>query len=218
MRGIFYLLPLCVFCLGWSGGRASHFSHVHAPLSSRGTFNQPSQIPSATATPAPDETDPEGAPLSELTAARVSTDWQGFDDAAHGLTIFYPPRWFFFDAAQELTLPEEMTAPARAAVSSLLMQLQSIGPMDSFIGCGFASPQDDSDLLHVNNVVVEIFPSKGLTLYQFGQDALPRSWTGGSGSMWTVSSWSPDCGLTGRRRFRFVSGAVSLHRPLRGRF
>ena len=169
MRGIFYLLPLCVFCLGWSGGRASHFSHVHAPLSSRGTFNQPSQIPSATATPAPDETDPEGAPLSELTAARVSTDWQGFDDAAHGLTIFYPPRWFFFDAAQELTLPEEMTAPARAAVSSLLMQLQSIGPMDSFIGCGFASPQDDSDLLHVNNVVVEIFPSKGLTLYQFGQ-------------------------------------------------
>ena len=171
MRGILYLMPLCVFCLGWSAGTASQFSHVHAPLSSGGTFNQSSQVPSAAATPAPDVTDPESAPPPQSAEAQLYVYWQAFHDAAHGLTIFYPPQWLFFDAAQDLTLPEEIAEPARAAISNLLLQLQSTGPTNSFIGYGFASPQEPSDLLHVNSVVAEVFSSKGLTLHQFGQSA-----------------------------------------------
>ena len=94
-------------------------------------------------------------------AGKLSADWQAFDDTTHGLTIFYPPGWLFFDAAQELTLPEEMDGSARGKMMTLLMRLQATVQSDSFVGFGFALPQDPPDLLHINNVIVDIFPSKG---------------------------------------------------------
>ena len=196
MRGILYLLPLGIFCLGWSSGPASHLSQFHAPLSLRpeaaasaarlpnagirAAFTHSSQAPPATATPPPqpspsNQTGPEEAPLAQAAADDSPADWRAFDHTTHGLTIFYPPRWLFFDAAQELTLPERMAAPVRAAAMSLLMRLQSSTPQPgSFVGYGFASPQEPPELLHVNSVVVDIFPLRGLTLYQFGQTAAAR--------------------------------------------
>ncbi len=156
MQGFLYLLLLCCFCLGWSAGTASRFSQYPS-----------SKVPAATATPTPDE-----MPARPGSAAgKLSADWQAFDDTTHGLTIFYPPGWLSFDAAQELTLPEEMDGSARGKMMTLLMRLQATVQSDSFVGFGFALPQDPPDLLHINNVIVDIFPSKGLTLYEFGQGA-----------------------------------------------
>ena len=156
MQGFLYLLLSCCFCFGWSAGTASRLSQ-----------NLPSNFPSATAIAAPD-----AIPARPHSAAgKPSSGWQPFDDTTHGLTIFYPPGWLFFDAAQDLTLPEEIDGAARGKMMAQLMRLQAAAQSDSVVGFGFALPQEPPDLLHINNVSVDIFPSKGLTLYQFGQIA-----------------------------------------------
>ena len=198
MRGMLYLLPLCVFCLGLFARAApsillptdstsarrgvSRASYRGTELSGKldGTFGDlarsshfpSSQTPSATATPAPDETGVENAPLAAgPEAVKISVDWQAFDNPTHGLKIFYPPGWLFFDGTQAAPLQPEMAAIGRAEIVHLLMRLQSSMQPNSLIGFGFAFPQDPPDLQHADNVVVEIFPSKGLSLYEFGQGA-----------------------------------------------
>ena len=198
MRGMLYLLPLCVLCLGLFAQAAPSISLLTDLTAARrgvslasyrgpglsgkldGTFGDiarssqfpSSQSPSATATPAPDETGVENAPpAADPEAVKVSTDWQAFDDPTHGLKIFYPPGWLFLDGTQAETLQPEMAALGRAEIVHLLMGLQSTMQPNSLIGFGFAFPENSPDLLHADNVVVEIFPSRGLSLYEFGQGA-----------------------------------------------
>ena len=171
MRGILCLLPLCLFCLGWSNGTASHLAYHHAPHSSKDAISHPSQSPPGTAVPSPDESGPVSPPLLGSAEGGVFADWQIFNDAGLGLTIFGPPGWQFVEDVQEWTLTDGVAEQARAALTGLLMQLQSSGQSDSLIGIGYVSPQFYTDLLHVNQFAVEIFPSNGLTLYQFGRGA-----------------------------------------------
>ena len=198
MQGMLYLLPLCVFCLGlfaraapsislhtnstaarrgvslssYRGlGLSGKLSGTYADLARSSRFPS-SQSPSATATPAPDETGEENAQVAaDAEAVKVSAEWQAFDVPTHGLKIFYPPGWLFFDGTQAAVLQPEMAALGRAEIVHLLMGLQSSLQPNSLIGFGFAFPQDPPDLLHADNVVVEIFPSRGLSLYEFGQGA-----------------------------------------------
>ena len=197
MRGVLYLVPLCLLCLGWFGRTApepSLLSDSNAArrgvslASHRGpeTFGElaaassdfalslhfpSSQAPSSTPTPAPNEQDTETAPQADAETANVSTGWQAFEDAAHGLTILYPPGWLFFEGTQAATLQQDMAAIDRAEIVKLLMELQSTVQPSSLIGFGFAFPQDPPDLLHANSVIVEILPARGLALYEFGQGA-----------------------------------------------
>ena len=198
MRGILYLLPLCVFCLGWFAraapsnplltdstaarrvfslasyrgpGTSGKLDRTSGDLARSSQFRS-SHSPSVTPTPAPDETDVEDAPLAMSPEAfKVSADWQGFDDLRRGVKIFYPPGWLFFDGTQAATLQQEMAALGRAEIVNLLMSLPDRVRPSSLIGFGVAFPQDPPDLLHADNVVVEIFPSRDLSLYEFGQGA-----------------------------------------------
>ena len=198
MRGILYLLPLCVFCLGWFARAAPSIPLLTDSTAARRVFSlasyrgpgisgkldrtsgdlarssqfRSSHSPSVTPTPAPYETDVEDAPLARTPeAVKVSADWQAFDDLTRGLKILYPPGWLFFDGTQAATLQQEMAALGRAEIVSLLMSLQYRVQPSSLIGFGVAFPQDPPDLLHADNVVVEILPSRGLSLYEFGQGA-----------------------------------------------
>ena len=198
MRGMLYLLPLCVLCLGLFARAAPSISLLTDLTAARrgvslasyrgpglsgkldGTFGDlarssqfpSSQSPSATATPAPDETSVENAPPpADPETVKVSADWQAFDNPTHGLKIFYPPGWLFFDGTQAETLQPEMAALGRAEIVHLLMGLQLSMQPNSLIGFGFAFPNEPPDLLHADNVVVEIIPSRGLSLYEFGQGA-----------------------------------------------
>ncbi len=198
MRGILYLVPLCLFCLGWSP-RAAPQSPLLAdstavrrgahPASYRGpgtsgfldaTFNDIAhasrfrsyQSPSPTSTPTPDDSVSEAVPsAASPKTVKTSTDWQAFDNSAYGLTIHYPPEWHFFDSTQTEALQQEMEALGRVEILKLLMDLQSTVQPSLFLGAGFAFPQDPPDLLHANSVIVEIFPARGLALYEFGQGA-----------------------------------------------
>ena len=174
MRGILCLLPLCLFCLGWSNGTASHLSYNHAPHSSKDAISHPSQSPPGTAVPSPDESGPVSPPLLGAAEGGVFADWQIWDDTGLGLTIFSPPGWQFVEDVQVWMLTDGVAEQARAALTGLLLQLQSNGQPDSLIGIGYVSPQFYTDLLHVNQFAVEIFPSNGLTLYQFGWGAAAR--------------------------------------------
>ena len=197
MRGVSYLVPLCLLCLGWFGRTApepsllfdSNAARRGVPVASHrgpGTFGElaaassdfalslhfpSSQSPSPRPTPAPDEQDTETAPQADPEPVNVSTDWHAFEDVAHGLTIYCPPEWLFFDGAQTEALRQEMAALGRAEIVKLLIELQSTVQSSSFIGAGFAFPSDSPDLLHANSVIVEIFPARGLSLYEFGQGA-----------------------------------------------
>ena len=197
MRGILYLVPLCLFCLGWFTRAAPELSLLsdsttarlgaslasyHAPGTSgkldvnfgdfRVSMQSPSsQSPSPTPTPAPDEKDSEVAPLADPEAINVSTDWQAFEDVVHGLTILYPPGWLFFDGTQAAILQQDMAAIGRAEIVKLLIELQSTVQPSTLIGFGFVFPEDPPELLHANSVVVEIFPATSLSLYEFGQGA-----------------------------------------------
>ena len=198
MRGILYLLPLCVFCLGWFARAAPSIPLLTDSTAVRRVFSlasyrgpgifgkldrtsgdlarssqfRSSHSPSVTPTPAPDETDVEDAPLARTPeAVKVSADWQAFDDLTRGLKILYPPGWLFFDGTQAATLQQEMAALGRAEIVNLLMSLQYRVQPSSLIGFGVAFPQDPPDLLHADNVVVEILSSRGLSLYEFGQGA-----------------------------------------------
>ena len=198
MRAILYLVPLCLFCLGWSP-RAAPESPLLAdstavrrgafPASYRGpetsglldatlddiahaTRFRSSQSPSPTSTPTPDDSVSEVLPLSASPKTfKTSADWQAFDDTANGLTIYFPPEWLFFDGTQAATLQQEMQALGRPDIVNLLMELHATLQSNSLIGFGFAFPQDPPDFLHANSVVVEIFPANELTLYEFGQGA-----------------------------------------------
>ena len=217
MRGILYLLPLCLFCLGWVSGPVSHFSFDHAPRSSKGATGHPSQSPSGTAAPSPDVSGPASPALPGSTQGGVLADWQVFDDARLGLTIFSPPEWHFVEDVQAWTLSDGMAEPARAALTGLLMQLQSAGQPDSLIGAGYVSPQQYTDLLHVNQFAVEIFPRERVDVVPVRLGRGPRSWGGRPASTWTASNWSPDCGQTGKRRFRSGFGEASPRDRFRGR-
>ena len=162
MRGILCLLPLCLFCLGWSNGTASHLSYNHAPHSSKDAISHPSQSPPGTAVPSPDESGPASPPLLGAAEGGVFADWQIWDDTGLGLTIFSPPGWQFVEDVQVWMLTDGVAEQARAALTGLLLQLQSNGQPDSLIGIGYVSPQFYTDLLHVNQFAVEIFPSNGL--------------------------------------------------------
>ena len=198
MRGILYLVPLCFLCLGWSA-RAAPDSPLLAdstavrrgafPASYRGpgtsdlldaTFDdtvyasrfRSSQSPSPSSTPTPDDSVSEVAPpATSPKTVNTSTNWQAFDNSAYGLTIYCPPEWRFFDSTQTEALQQEMEALGRVEILKLLMDLQSTVQPSLFLGAGFAFPQDPPDLLHANSVIVEIFPARGLALYEFGQGA-----------------------------------------------
>lgn len=198
MRGMFYLVPIFLSFLGWfsraapglplfydssTAQRGALPASSYAPgtpgkldVTSSGIrlpIQSPSsQSPSPTSTPAPGEKDTE---VSQLVAApetfKVSADWQAFEDVAHGLTIFCPPQWLFFDGSQPATLQQDMAAMDRAEVVNLLTELRSDVQLSRLVGFGFAFPQEPPELLHANSVIVEIFPAKGLALYEFGQGA-----------------------------------------------
>ena len=198
MRAILYLLPLSLFCLGWFIQSAPDFTLYTGTTFLRG--NAPSvgssgreipdnldgtagglarvsqfrssQSPSATPTPVTGEISVKDAPsATDSEAVEFSTDWQAFEDLANDLTIYYPREWHFFDGTQTEALQQEMGALGRAEIVKLLIELQSTVQPSSFIGAGFAFPPDPPDLLHANSVIVEIFPARGLALYEFGQGA-----------------------------------------------
>ena len=201
MRAMMYLLPLSLFCLGWftrsapdlslltditvprrsvSFGGFAHaspfafwrWSSITPGLLSAKMQIRSSQSPSATATPVPGDTTIEDAPFAAgPETIKISADWQAFEDVAHGLTIRYPPGWLFFNGTQTAALQQDMEALGRAEIVNLLLELQSTVQPSSLIGVGFAFPQDPPDLLHANSVIVEIFPTRGLALYEFGQGA-----------------------------------------------
>ena len=198
MRGILYLVPLCLFCLGWSARAApdspllvdSTAARLGAfPAGNRGpgtsglldaTFDdiahasrfRSSQSPSPTPTPTADDSVSEVIPQAASPRTfNISADWQAFDDVANGLTIYFPPEWLFFDGTQAATLQQDMQALGRADIVNLLMELHATLLSNSLIGFGFAFPQDPPDFLHANSVVIEIFPANELTLYEFGQSA-----------------------------------------------
>ncbi len=198
MRAILYLLPLSLFCLGWfiqsapdftlytgttflrgsapsvgSSGReiADNLDGTAGGLARVSQFRS-SQSPSATPTPVTGEISVKDAPsATDSEAVEFSTDWQAFEDLANDLTIYYPREWHFFDGTQTEALQQEMGALGRAEIVKLLIELQSTVQPSSFIGAGFAFPPDPPDLLHANSVIVEIFPARGLALYEFGQGA-----------------------------------------------
>ena len=198
MRGILYLVPFCLFCLGWSAQAAPEsplladstavrrgaFSASYRGPGASGlldaTFDDiahasrflSSHSPSPTSTPIPVDSVSEVVPQAAgPKTAKISADWQAFDDLANGLTIYFPPEWLFFDGTQAATLQQDMQALGRADIVNLLMELRATLQSSLLIGFGFAFPQDPPDFLHANSVVVEIFPAKELTLYEFGQGA-----------------------------------------------
>ncbi len=198
MRAILYLVPLCLFCVGWFARAAPESQLLSDSTTARrgvslASHNAPvisgkldatssgflsslqfpfSQSPSPASTPAPGEQESEVTPQAAAPESyEVSADWQAFEDVAHGLTILYPPEWLFFDGTQLAALQQDMAALGRAEIVNLLMELQSSVQPSSLIGAGFAFPQDPPELLHANSVIVEIFPARGLALYEFGQGA-----------------------------------------------
>lgn len=198
MRGILYLVPLFLFCLGWFAGAAPELpllsdsttsrrgvslTSYHAPGTSgkldvassdiRLPVQSPSsQSPSPTYTPTPGEIDTEVTPpAADPETYKVSADWHAFEDVAHGLTLFCPPGWLFFDGSQAAALQQDMAAMDRAEVVDLLTELRSSVQLSRLVGFGFAFPQSPPELVHANSVIVEIFPAKGLALYEFGQGA-----------------------------------------------
>ena len=158
MSRILYSLLLCVLCLGWSAEAELGAQPVFAAeRGGRSDANWPGA---------------RGGAFSTTATPAVASDWDAFHDGAHGLTIFYPPGWLFFDPTHEelSILLERLAAPVDADIMSLLMQLQSDMKCDAFIGFGFQfASQGSFAPTHVNNVIVEAFPARGLTLYQFAQ-------------------------------------------------
>ncbi len=198
MRGILYLLPLCLCCLSCFARAAPVVPLLAgpAPASSLRPLARPagpgisnklerapgafalssqlraSQSPSSAPTPAPDPAgidDPP--PAAHPETDNVSPDWQTFHAPAHGLTLSCPPGWLFFEWTQADALHQDMSAQGRDDIVHLLMKLQFTVQPSTLLGFGFAFPQEPPVWLHANNVVVEVFPTRGLTMYEFGQSA-----------------------------------------------
>jgi len=169
MRGILYLVSLFLFCLGWFAGAAPELpllsdsttprrgislASYHAPgtsgklyVTSSGvrlpTQSSSSQSPSPTYTPTPGDIDTEVTPPAAAPETyKVSADWHAFEDVAHGLTLFCPPEWLFFDGSQAATLQQDMAAMDRAEDVDLLTELRSSVQLSRLVAFGFAFTQN----------------------------------------------------------------------------
>ena len=136
--------------------------------------------PTATAAPGPPpippttEPDPPPPPGFATQQLLASTEWQTYIDETRGLSISYPPGWFFVDPTKtELTeFMEELGEKANSdEIRALLAtSVQAVQQNDLFVGLGFQYITDSSrDIRFVNNINAIYFHTEGLFLQLIAQ-------------------------------------------------